>query len=191
MELTIPAAVARAARRYGSQTAVAEPGGLRLTYRELHEQVTAISAALAEAGLGPGDRAAIWSPNTHHWVLAALAAQTAGATLVPVNTRFTGAEALDVIGRGQAAVLFVAGPFLGTDRLAALHAADRAEPGQLDRLRLVVRIPVGTPLADAAAGAGPRWPDVPCWTGPTWNAARPRAAGWPGSRRRRQSGRHQ
>jgi acyl-CoA synthetase (AMP-forming)/AMP-acid ligase II len=178
VELTIPAAVARAASLYSSHTALAEPGGPRLTYRELHERVVATAAALSAAGVMPGDRVAIWSPNTHHWVIAALGAQTAGATLVPVNTRFTGAEALDVIGRSGAVGLFVAGPFLGTDRLAALHAADRAEPGQLGRLRLIVRIPVeapapvpglaaadglavpGRPGAAAGLGDGAGWPDV-------------------------------
>ena len=54
---------------------------------------------------------------------------TAGATLVPVNTRFTGAEALDVIGRGRASALFVAGPFLGADRLLALQDADPPSRG--------------------------------------------------------------
>ncbi len=155
MELTIPAAVARAASHYGAHTAVAEPGGPRLTYRELHERVIATAVVLTAAGVRPGDRVAIWSPNTYHWVVAALGAQTAGATLVPVNTRFTGAEALDVVGRSGAVGLFVAGPFLGTDRLAALRAADRAEPGQLGRLRLVVRIPV-----EAGEGDGDGWPDV-------------------------------
>jgi acyl-CoA synthetase (AMP-forming)/AMP-acid ligase II len=33
---------------------------------------------------------AIWSSNTHHWVLGAFGALSAGATLVPVSTRFTG-----------------------------------------------------------------------------------------------------
>jgi acyl-CoA synthetase (AMP-forming)/AMP-acid ligase II len=156
VELTIPAVLGRAAERFGDSLAVAEPGVTRLTYRELREQVAALASALASEGIEPGDRVAIWSPNTHHWVLAALAGQTAGATLVPVNTRFTGAEALDVIGRSSASALFVAGPFLGTDRLAALRQADLAEPGELDRLRLIVSIPVeagATPKAGWQAAA--------------------------------------
>jgi acyl-CoA synthetase (AMP-forming)/AMP-acid ligase II len=142
VELTIPAALDRAASLFGEQTAIAEPDGPRLTYRQLRAQAGGIAAALAAAGNEAGDRVAIWSPNTHHWVLAALGAQLAGATLVPVNTRFTGAEALDVIGRSGARALFVAGPFLGTNRLAMLRAADEAEPGQLSRLRLIVTVPV-------------------------------------------------
>ena len=164
MEQTIPAALARAAAAYGDAPALAEPGGPRLSWRELHEQATGVSRALIAAGIGPGDRVAVWSPNTHHWVLAALGALGAGGTLVPVSTRFTGPEALDVISRSGARVLFVAGCFLGTDRLAELRAAARETPSILNastapslaRLQLTVRVPVETaaPADDAAEWAG-------------------------------------
>jgi len=154
VELTIPAALASAASKFGECTAIAEPGAERVTYGALHDQVVSVAAALASAGVEAGDRVALWSPNTRHWVIAALAVQTAGATLVPVNTRFTGPEALDVIGRSGATALFVAGPFLGGDRLAALRDADMADPGQLGRLRLIISIPV-----EAGSGPGDRtWP---------------------------------
>ena len=180
MELTIPAVLASAAGQFGDRVAVAEPGGPRLTYRELDEQVAALASALVSEGIEPGDRVAIWSPNTRHWVLAALAAQTAGATLVPVNTRFTGAEALDVIGRSSARALFVAGPFLGTDRLAALRQAQLGEPAELDGLRLIVSIPVeaaATPGDDgwpAGSEPGAPWPaaTVLDWAGLQSLAAR-------------------
>jgi HIP---CoA ligase len=148
VELTIPAAVARAATEFGDATALAEPDGVRLSYRALGQQVTAVAAALIDGGLAPGDRVAVWGPNDHYWVLAALGALAAGGALVPVSTRFTGPEALDVIGRSGARALFVAGDFLGVDRLGALLRAaaaedsgDDAEGGPLDRLGLVVRIP--------------------------------------------------
>jgi acyl-CoA synthetase (AMP-forming)/AMP-acid ligase II len=151
---TIPAALARAAGEYADAPALTEPGGPRLSWRDLHEQATVVSRALIAAGIGPGDRVAIWSPNTHHWVLAALGTLGAGGTLVPVSTRFTGHEALDVISRSRARVLFVAGCFLGTDLLAQLRAAVQETPimpnaGQvhsLDRLELIVRVPVETVL---------------------------------------------
>ena len=159
MELTtIPAAVARAAREFGDAPALAEPGGPRFSYRELHQRVTTVARALIAEGVAPGDRVAIWSPNTHHWVLGALGALHAGATLVPVSTRFTGHEALDVISRSGARALIVAGPFLGTDRLTALRAADDAQrmtagPG-LGRLRLIVQIPIEAGPASAAGALG-------------------------------------
>jgi acyl-CoA synthetase (AMP-forming)/AMP-acid ligase II len=184
---TIPAALTRAAREYADAPALAEPGGPRLSWRELHEQATEVSRALIAAGIGPGDRVAVWSPNTHHWVLAALGALGAGGTLVPVSTRFTGHEALDVISRSGVRVLFVAGRFLGTDRLAGLRAAARETPSLLNastapslaQLQLTVRVPVEpappaddamewaefltgaarTPAAEAAARAAAVQPD--------------------------------
>jgi len=141
VELTIPAAVARAARDFGDAEALADPGRIRLSYRELGERVTAVSGALIDAGVGPGDRVALWAPNGWEWLLIALGTLGAGAALVPVSTRFTGPEALDVIGRSRARALFVAGDFLGVDRLGALLAAAAEEGESLDRLGLVVRVP--------------------------------------------------
>jgi acyl-CoA synthetase (AMP-forming)/AMP-acid ligase II len=164
VEVTIPAAV-RAARELGDAEALAEPGGPRLSFRELADRSTDVARALIAEGIAAGDRVAVWCPNTTQWVLAALGSLTAGATLVPVSTRFTGPEALDVISRSRARALFVADGFLGTDRLAALRAA-AAEPGaagRLDRLELVVRVGADwesftrrsalTPLATARARA--------------------------------------
>ena len=143
--VTIPAAIATAARRFGDAEALVEPGGVRMSFRDLHERVGEVARALIADGLVPGDRVAVWCPNTPAWVLAALGALTAGATLVPVSTRFTGAEALDVISRSRARALFVDNEFLGVDRLAALRAASlspgEAHSGSLAGVAAVV--PVG------------------------------------------------
>ncbi|HEY0999785.1 MAG TPA: AMP-binding protein, partial [Streptosporangiaceae bacterium] len=146
MELTVPAVVAWAAREFGDAEALADPlagpggaQGFRLSFRELDERAAAVTGALIDAGIGPGDRVAIWAPNGPEWLLTALGTLGAGAALVPVSTRFTGPEALDVIGRSGARALFVAGDFLGVNRLGDLLAA--AGPDELDRLGLVVRVP--------------------------------------------------
>jgi len=141
VEVTIPAAVARAAREFGGAEALAEPDGPRLSFRELDERVSEVARALITEGIAAGDRVAVWCPNTTAWVLAALGALTAGTTLIPVSTRFTGPEALDVISRGGVRALFVADDFLGTDRLAELRAAAAAHDasGSLAALTLVVR----------------------------------------------------
>ncbi len=103
MPSTIPQVMRDAASQFAGSVAIAEPGGVTMTYPELHRAVRQVAGALAASGIEPGDRVAIWSPNTHHWVLAALGSLYAGATLVPVNTRYTGPEALDVITRTQGA----------------------------------------------------------------------------------------
>ena len=59
MELTVPGAVARAARDFGDAEAVAEPGGargFRLSFRELDERAAAVTGALIDAGIESGDR---------------------------------------------------------------------------------------------------------------------------------------
>src|SRR6266571_5014773 len=81
VELTIPAALARAASEFGDTAALADPlaGAARVSYRELGERVTAVAGALIEAGVEPGDRVALWAPNGCEWVLIALGALGAAA----------------------------------------------------------------------------------------------------------------
>ena len=117
---TIPAVVAEAARRFGGAEALVD-GAVRMTWRDLHEQVRAAAGLFAARGVRPGDRVAVCAPNTHHWVLAALGALSAGATLVPVNTRFTAVETADILARTNAKALVVVGGFLGRDRLRELR----------------------------------------------------------------------
>ncbi|MFH9423001.1 FadD3 family acyl-CoA ligase [Streptomyces sp. NPDC017529] len=119
---SIPRLVRAAAARYGPAEAVAE-GSTRLTYTQLGERVEKAAAACIAAGTRPGDRVAIWAPNTTTWITAALGAVTAGAVLVPVNTRFKGAETAHVLRRTRARLLFVTGTFLGTSYVASLRRA--------------------------------------------------------------------
>ncbi|MEH1126409.1 FadD3 family acyl-CoA ligase [Micromonospora sp. CPCC 206061] len=140
MTFTIPSALIAAARDHGDCPALLQLDGPRLTYVELHERVRTVARALIAAGVDAGDRVAIWTPNTHHWVEAALGASYAGATLVPVNTRFTGYEALDLVRRSGARAIVVADLFLGTDRLRALREAAAGESAALPDL--ILRVPV-------------------------------------------------
>ncbi|MDG3011471.1 AMP-binding protein [Rhodococcus sp. D2-41] len=135
---TTPVALWRAAELFGTNEAIAD-GDYRVTYSELLDRVRTIARALIARGIEPGDRIAVWAPNTHHWVEAALAIHYAGAILVPINTRYTGTEALDIIERTHAAGLFVVGPFLGSDRWAKLGEAASAD--ELSALHTVIRVP--------------------------------------------------
>jgi acyl-CoA synthetase (AMP-forming)/AMP-acid ligase II len=203
VELTIPAALGAAAGKFGDGPALAEPGGPRISYHQLLHQTTTVTRALIAEGVRPGDRVAIWSPNTHHWVLGAFGALSAGATLVPVSTRFTGPEALDVIRRSGASALIVADRFLGIDRLAALceaaegQAAESARarattespiveernlaggPVTPGKLRLVVRVPMPDP-AERGTATGPEGHQLGGAAGPGGHGAR-----WRGGTERR------
>lgn len=111
-----------AARTFGAAPALAD-GDVRLDWAQLLAVVQQTARALIARGVQSGDRVAMWAPNTHHWVVAALAAHYAGAALVPLNTRYIADEAADVLSRVDAKALFIAGSFLGRDRLAELRAA--------------------------------------------------------------------
>ncbi|GAB3460074.1 FadD3 family acyl-CoA ligase [Actinophytocola sediminis] len=127
---TIPDTVAAAARRFGTAEAVVD-GAVRLSWHDLHDQVRRVAATFAAIGVTRGDRVAICAPNTHHWVVAALAVTYTGAVLVPINTRFTATETADLLTRTKASALVVAGEFLGRDRLAELVAAGHPLPATL------------------------------------------------------------
>ncbi|MFJ9414669.1 FadD3 family acyl-CoA ligase [Streptomyces sp. NPDC101227] len=125
---SIPRLVRVAAERYGPQEAVVD-GRTRLSYTELGERVTRAAAACIASGVAPGDRVAVWAPNTLDWIVSALGAVTAGAVLVPVNTRFKGAETAYVLRRTRARLLFITGTFLGTSYVASLRRAAQEGTG--------------------------------------------------------------
>jgi acyl-CoA synthetase (AMP-forming)/AMP-acid ligase II len=133
--LTTPAVLTRMAFDFADHPALVTEDR-SLTFAELHDDVRRAAAAIAGLGVQPGDRVAIWSPNTWHWVIACLAVHYAGAVVVPINTRYTAGEAADILARTGAPLLIGMGRFLGADRVADL---DRSA---LPALRHIVRVPV-------------------------------------------------
>ncbi len=132
---TVPAALDRFALQFPHHDALITEDR-SFTATGLRAEVHRAAAALIALGVQPGDRVAIWSPNTWHWVVACLAIHHAGAAMVPLNTRYTAAEASDILARTDAPLLFGMGRFLGNDRVADL---DRTA---LPALRHIVRIPI-------------------------------------------------
>ncbi len=123
--------------RTATQTAThSSPSTAALTFAELRAEVRQAAAAMIDLGVKAGDRVAIWSPNTWHWVVGCLATHYAGAVVVPLNTRYTASEAADILARTEAPLLIGMGEFLGADRVGDL---DR---DALPALRHVVRVPI-------------------------------------------------
>ncbi|HEX3796895.1 MAG TPA: FadD3 family acyl-CoA ligase [Acidimicrobiales bacterium] len=139
-----------------AQTHVDRPalrdGATDMTYAQLEEAAHRFAAALVGSGVEQGDRVAIWCPNGLPWVVAALGIFSAGAVLVPINTRFKGAEAADLLSRSDARVLVTVTNFLGTDYVAMLAATGTTLPGL--GTTVVAEGPVrgGTMSWDAFAG---------------------------------------
>ncbi|WP_019201951.1 FadD3 family acyl-CoA ligase [Tsukamurella sp. 1534] len=116
MSRTIAQALRASAEQFSGNEAVVD-GDLRITYADLHHRVRSVAKALLAEGVRGGDRVAICAPNGHEWIEAALGAAYIGAVLVPVNTRYTGPEIVDLLVRTRARAFVVAGEFLGVDRL--------------------------------------------------------------------------
>ena len=114
MGATIPEILARAAEQFGANEALVD-GDVRLTFAQLHDEVNEAARSFIAHGIELGDRVAIWAPNIHEWVVAGLGALSAGAAIVPLNTRFKGNEAADVLQRSGAKILLTVNGFLGID----------------------------------------------------------------------------
>src|SRR5262245_36018335 len=119
MSRTIPAALAQAVREFPDAEAVVD-GALRWTFAEYADEVSRYAAALIGLGVQPGDRVAVWAPNSHRFMAAALGTSCAGAVLVPINTRFKGPEAHGILARSRARILLVENGFLGNDYVGML-----------------------------------------------------------------------
>jgi acyl-coenzyme A synthetase/AMP-(fatty) acid ligase len=70
-----------------SDPALVVPGGPRLTYGQLREQVSLAADRLAQHGLGRGDRIAIVFPNGVEAIVLFLAAASVG-TAAPLNAAY-------------------------------------------------------------------------------------------------------
>lgn len=130
----IPHAAFVSARRFPRGNAIVPPDAPPITYAQLAERMMAAAAAFIAAGVGKGDRIAIWAPNIAPWIVAALGAQAAGAILVPLNTRYKGAEAAYVLRASGARLLVTVSEFLG-NRYPEMIAAEGVDG--LDRIILL------------------------------------------------------
>jgi len=140
---TIPGLVEDAAARFGDAEAIVDhhgPCGTTTTWSfdRLAEEVAAATRAIVANGIERGDRVAIWAPNCAEWVVAALGALGAGALLVPLNTRYKGAEAAYILRASGAKLLFTVQGFLGIDYPAILGEAVSAGEKVPELERVVV-----------------------------------------------------
>ena len=109
---TLPQVVADAAIAHGQRMAITD-GEVQLTYAELDAARVRAARAFVATGLEKGERIAIWAPNIYQWIIAAIGAQSVGGVLVPLNTRYKGAEAGYILRSSGARMLFTVGDFLG------------------------------------------------------------------------------
>jgi fatty-acyl-CoA synthase len=110
--LTIGDFLRRGAAVYGDRTAVFDEPGTAgslgaLTYRELDSRARGMALALAEMGIGPGERVAIVSPNAARFLISFFGVSGYGRVLVPVNFRLNADEISYIVAHSGASVLLV------------------------------------------------------------------------------------
>jgi acyl-CoA synthetase (AMP-forming)/AMP-acid ligase II len=156
---SIPNAVRLSARRFRDAEAIVD-GTQRLTFAELEEAMLASVRGMLALGVEPGERVALWAPNSIRWILAALSIHGAGGVLVPINTRFKGDEAAYVLRKSGASVLVVVTDFLNNDYVEMLRSADPDAPVLKGARVVVASGPTGPGQLSweefLAAGAGIR-----------------------------------
>jgi fatty-acyl-CoA synthase len=112
-------------------------GERTLSFAELLDCAARAAQGLADLGVMPGDRVALWLPNIPAYPILYFACARLGAIAVAVNTRYRAVEVADIVGRSGAKVLACAPGFRRIDFLSIL--AD-IEPAALDKLAAIVTV---------------------------------------------------
>ncbi|WP_037603505.1 AMP-binding protein [Streptacidiphilus rugosus] len=148
-EGTVGADLARTARAHPDHDAMVEcASGRRWTYAEFDAAVDDLARGLLAAGIGPGDRVGIWSPNCAEWVLTQYAAARAGAILVNLNPAYRRHEIAYALQQSGTRLLVSATRVKASDYVALVDAV-RAECPALERV-----VYIGTPDWDALVESG-------------------------------------
>ncbi|TGV12009.1 AMP-binding protein [Alcaligenaceae bacterium 429] len=105
---------------------------VRLTYKELQEQVNTLACSLLRLGLLPGDRVGIWSPNNLEWLLMQFATAKAGLILVNINQAYQQAELEYAINKVGCRALVLAPGFKSSNYLQILSELKPALQGKPD-----------------------------------------------------------
>ena len=109
----------RAGHEHPGRPAVAVGTRALLDYGALAERVAKLAGALKGFGLKPGDRVAIVSKNSSHYLETLYAIWHAGLAAVPANAKLHGAELGYILEHSGARVCFVSP---GLDAEIAAHA---------------------------------------------------------------------
>jgi len=121
MAETLYEAFAATASRMPERTVVF-CGEEEATYRRILQEAEAIASALVrEFQVGPGDRVAIWMPNSVAFVSALFGIWQAGGIAVPINSFYKPAEAGYVLSNSESKVLISSKETFG-ERVAATTA---------------------------------------------------------------------
>ncbi len=129
-------------------------GGQVATYNwhQVMDQARRMAAHMQSLGLKPGDKVALLSKNTAHWMMADFAIWLGGFVSVPLYPTLAAGTIRQILDHSEAKLLFV----------GKLDGWKGMKPGIPDGLACI-----SLPLApDDAANAYPKWDDITAKTAP-------------------------
>jgi fatty-acyl-CoA synthase len=113
---------------------------IRLTYRQLQEQVNRCTKGLMQLGLQKGERIGIWAPNRAEWTITQFATSKLGLILVNINPAYRLHELEYVLKQSGCSALVIAAQFKSsnyTEMICTLAPElQQCEPGQLTSAKL-------------------------------------------------------
>jgi fatty-acyl-CoA synthase len=147
---TVSGVLTDAARRWPESPALRVcHQGVRWTYAEFDRRVTQLARGLIAAGLQPGERVGIWSPNNAEWVLTQFATARAGLILVNINPAYRLSELEYSLRKVGCAALLLAEQFKSSDYVGMIRSLvpeiDSSTEGRVasaafPQLRLLVQL---------------------------------------------------
>ncbi len=138
---TIGEKIDEARALWGDHEALVSPShGVRLTWRQLADQVDALAAGFLALGLERGDRIGIWSLNRPEWTLTQFAAAKAGLILVTINPAYRLHELEYALAKVGCSALVTATEFKTSNYMEMVNTLApelaKSEPGQLKAVKL-------------------------------------------------------
>jgi fatty-acyl-CoA synthase len=94
-------------------------GEFRFTYAQFAKRCERLATAVAGEGIGPGDRVAFLSFNTHRLLEGYYGVVMANAVVMPLNVRLTPVELVNILNHSGARILFYENDFAAMT--AAIH----------------------------------------------------------------------
>jgi fatty-acyl-CoA synthase len=119
--LTIPQVFDATIEKFAEREAVVFPRlGLRLTYRQLAEQVEQTARGLLACGIGRGEHVGIWATNLPEWIVLQFATARIGAVLATINPAYRAHELKYVLKQSDAVALVSTDRYKSSDYFAML-----------------------------------------------------------------------
>jgi fatty-acyl-CoA synthase len=120
----------RTIARWGDREAlVSVQQDVRYTYAELGEAVDRAARGFIAAGIRPGERVGIWSPNCAEWALAQYATAKLGIILVNINPAYRTSELEYALRQSGCRMLVAATAFKTSDYVAMVEEVRPSLPG--------------------------------------------------------------